>query len=200
MLIEWMQGDQGNSIGQKTGGRDESASWRMKGFILHKLGSALGGRWGVLWRASTGHEAGPRVLGLLDGRHAEEPLELPTELRRALVPDRPRGGARVVAVVGHEPLCVVEPDSLQVLERRGGSHELEVVIKGRDAHARSLSHVFSTERLRVIGMDLLQNSNDAGEVVVPAGQGTEGPSLFTAEHAVDDLANRLAAEHAAVAF
>src|SRR3954468_11266042 len=84
--------------------------------------------------ASTGDEAGPRLLGLLGGGDAVEPLELPAELRRALVPDRPRGGARVVALVGHEPLRVVEPDALEVLERRAGRHELEVVVEGRDAH------------------------------------------------------------------
>jgi hypothetical protein len=38
-----------------------------------------------------------------EGSHAEEPFELPAELRWALVADRPRGGARVVPVVGHEP-------------------------------------------------------------------------------------------------
>src|SRR5271166_2251304 len=86
----------------------------------------------------TGHEASPRVLGLPEGRHAEEPFELPAELRWALVADRPRGGARVVPVVGHEPPRLVEPDSLEVLQGGAGRHELEVVMEGRHAHARPL--------------------------------------------------------------
>src|SRR4051794_31708453 len=79
---------------------------------------------------STGHEAGPHLLGVLGGGIAVEPLELPAELRRALVSDRPRGRARVVSLVGHEPLGVVEPDSLQVLERRARRHELEIMMEG----------------------------------------------------------------------
>src|SRR5579875_680794 len=66
---------------------------------------------------STGDKAGAHLLGLLDGRRAEEPLELPAELRRTGVPDRPRRRARVVAVVGHQPPRVVEPNPLEVLER-----------------------------------------------------------------------------------
>src|SRR3982751_4872133 len=85
--------------------------------------------------ASTGHKAGTRVLGLLDGRHAEEPLELPAELRRALVPDRPRGGARVVPIVGHEPPRLVEPNPLEVLERRAGRDQIEMVVEGGNAHS-----------------------------------------------------------------
>src|SRR5262249_31761224 len=65
-----------------------------KGIISGKTGAALGLRWATFREASTGHESSPRLLGLLEGRHAEEPLELPAKLRRALVPDRPRRGAR----------------------------------------------------------------------------------------------------------
>src|SRR3954466_2828613 len=83
---------------------------------------------------STGHEPGPRPLGLLHGRHAEEPLELPAELGGALVADRSRGRARVVAVKGHEGPGPVEPDAFDVLERRTGRHELEVVVEDRRAH------------------------------------------------------------------
>src|SRR4051794_8953645 len=88
------------------------AGW--KGNYLRLRGTALRFRRGAFCGVSDGHETSPRLLGLLDRRHAEEPLELPAELRRALIPDRPRRGARVVAVVGHEPPCVVEPDSLEV--------------------------------------------------------------------------------------
>jgi hypothetical protein len=134
----------------------------------------------VFWRASTGDETSPRLFGLLDGRHAEEPLELAAELRRALVPDCPRGGARVVPVVGHEPSGPVEPDSLKVLERGAGRHELEVVMEGRDAHARPLRHALNSKRLRPLGVDLLQDPSNSGEVLVPAGQGTKGPALLAA--------------------
>ncbi len=57
----------------------------------------------VLRGASTRHESSPHLLGLLDGCDTEKPLELPAELRRALVADCPGGRARVVAIVGHEP-------------------------------------------------------------------------------------------------
>src|SRR4051794_25409144 len=141
--------------------------------------------WGFI---SYGHEAGLRLLGLLDGRDAEEPLELPAELRRALVPDRPRGRARVVPVVGHEPPGLVEPDSLEVLERRAGRHQLEVVVEGRKAHPGLLRHLLDAHWPGAVRVDLPQDPGDAGEVIVPAGQGTERPALFTPEHAVDDLA------------
>ncbi len=37
-----------------------------------------------------------------------------------------------MAVVGHEPPRLVEPDPLEVLERRAGRHELEVMVEGPD--------------------------------------------------------------------
>jgi hypothetical protein len=139
----------------------------------------------------TSHEASPRVLGLPEGRHAEEPFELPAELRWALVADRPRGGARIVPVVGHEPPRLVEPDPLEVLQGGAGRHELEVVMEGRHAHARPLRHVLSAERLRVLGVEVFQDPSDSAEVRVPAGQGTERPALLAAQHAIDDFADRL---------
>ena len=51
---------------------------------------------------------------------------------------------------------------------------------------------------RVIGVDVLQDPGNPREVVISAGQGTERPALFAAEHAIDDFADRLPAEHAAV--
>src|SRR5947209_14292108 len=146
----------------------------------------------------TGHEAGPRLLGLLSGGGAVEPLELPAELRRALIPDRPRRGARVVALVGHEPLRVVEPDALEVLERRARRHELEVVVEGRDAHPGLPRQLLDAERPRVIGVDVPEHTGDAGEVLIPTRQGAQGPALLAPEHAIDDLADRLAAEDAAI--
>src|SRR3954447_21733082 len=148
--------------------------------------------------ASTGHEASPRLLGVLGGGDAVEPLELSAELRRALVPDRPRGGTRVVSLVGHEPLGVVEPDSLEILERRTSRHQLEVVVEGREAHPGLLRQLLDAELTRVIGVDLPQDTGDAGKMVVPARQGTQGPALLALEHAIDDFADRLAAEDAAV--
>src|SRR3954453_23541031 len=151
-------------------------------------------------QTSTGHEAGPRLLGVLDGGDAVEPLELPAELRWALVPDRPGGGARVVALVGHEPLGVVEPDSLEVLERRARRHELEVVVEGREAHTGLPRQIVDAVLPRVIGMDLPQDPGDAGEVVVPARQGPERAALLALEHAIDNLPDRLASEDAAVGW
>src|SRR3954447_3949824 len=148
--------------------------------------------------ASTGHEASPRLLGVLGGGDAVEPFELPAELRRALVPDRPRGGTRVVSLVSHEPLGVVEPDSLEILERRTRRHQLEVVVEGREAHPGLPRQLLDAELPRIIGVDLPQNPGDAGEVVTTARQGSECPALLTLEHAIDDFADRLAAEDAAV--
>jgi hypothetical protein len=120
----------------------------------------------------------PRLLGLLNGRHAEEPLELPAELRRPLVTDSSRGGACVIAVAGYEPLGPVEPDSLAVLERRAGRHEFEMVVEGRDAHARPVGQFLDAEQSCMLDVDVLHDSGDAGEVVVPTGQGTERPSFI----------------------
>src|SRR3954447_13950614 len=107
--------------------------------VAHGTGSVSStalGRSGACPGASTGHEPGPRPLGLLHGRHAEESLELPAELGGALVADRSRGRARVVAVESHEGPGPVEPDALDVLEWRAGRHELEVVVEDRRAHPR----------------------------------------------------------------
>jgi hypothetical protein len=52
------------NISGKTGGGVGRRSARMKGVVLHKLGSTLGLRWGMSRGVSTGHEAGPRVLGV----------------------------------------------------------------------------------------------------------------------------------------
>jgi hypothetical protein len=65
----------------------------------------------------TGDEAGAGLLGFGDGGQAEEALELAAELGRDFVAEGNRGGAGVVAVVGHETLGTVETDSLEVLER-----------------------------------------------------------------------------------
>src|SRR6516165_1696406 len=138
--------------------------------------------------ASTGHEASPRLLGLLDRRHAEEPLELPAELRRALVPDRPRYGARIVAVVGHQLPRMVGPDSLEILKRRPARHELEVMVEGCDAHARPPGHLLGTERPCVLAVDVPQDPSDAGEVDVPTSQRTQGSALLSLEHPIDDFA------------
>jgi hypothetical protein len=45
-----------------------------------------------------------------------------------------------------------------------------VVIAAASVEARPPGHVLDTERLRIIGMDQLEHPNDAGEVVIPAGQ------------------------------
>ena len=73
-----------------------------EGVILPNTGR-LSGLLGHVPAGINRHEASPRVLDPPKGRHPEEPLELPAELRRALVANRPRGAAGVVPVVGHQP-------------------------------------------------------------------------------------------------
>jgi hypothetical protein len=75
---------------------------------------------------------------LLNRRHAEEPLVLPAELRRALVTDRSRDGAWVMAVVGHEPLGPIEPDSLEELEAMRAEWSSQLARAGSDTPLHKL--------------------------------------------------------------
>ena len=99
---------------------------------------------------------------------------------------------------GHEPAGLVESNPLEVLARRAGRHQLEVVMEGRHAHARPLRQVLRTERLGVLGMEVLQDPSYSAEVLVPVVQGPERPALLAAQDPIDDFADRLAVEQATV--
>ena len=55
------------------------------------------------------------------------------------------------------------------------------MVEGRDAHPGFSRQLFDAERPRVLGVDVLQDPSDPGEVVVPAGQGAEKGNLAGAK-------------------
>jgi hypothetical protein len=91
--------------------------------------------------------------------------------------------------VSHAPARIDPPApvSLEVLERRAARYQLEVMVEGCDTHASPLGHLVGAERPGVLGVDVLQDPGDAGEVVIPSGQGTQRVALLTAKHAIDDF-------------
>jgi hypothetical protein len=73
--------------------------------------------------------------------------------------------------------------SSRIRLRRAGRHELEVVVEGRNAHPGHPRQRLDAKRLRVFGQD----AGNSGEVVVPAGQGAQGPALLDGmEHVTDE--------------
>ncbi len=96
----------------------------------------------------------------------------------------------------HQQARLVQADGLDVLQRRGGGHRLEVMVEGGDAHARLFRQCFHVQRRGEVAVHVAQHLADAAAVAVARGQGAQRPALLAAQHAVDDLAHDLRAEHA----
>jgi len=76
--------------------------------------------------------------------------------------------------------------------------EAESMVSNIDPEPGLSRQLFDAERIRVLGVDVLQDPGNPGEVLVPTSQGTQGPALLALEHAIDDFTDCLAAENAAV--
>ncbi len=106
------------------------------------------------------------ALHLPPRRQSEQPLELPVELRSALIPCRVTGSRSGHALAHHQQTCLMQTRGLQVLHGRSARYSFEMAVKGRRTHAGLICKLRHSQRLRICRVQVLQCLADAAEVAL----------------------------------
>src|SRR6266699_2128763 len=104
---------------------------------------------------------------------AEQTLELAAELRRALVADLRCGRAGISTFMHHQHACLVQPDVLEVLQRRRRGHRLKVRVKCRKTHPGVAGERANVECAGVFSVNAIEDAADLAEMSVGCSQGPQ---------------------------